>query len=303
MRRAAIPRFPFAVRVLRGQAQVTFLPSAVTGAFFSAALFTAGWVPGLYALLGTAVGTATARALGVGRDRLDAGLEGFNACLVAAGCAVLLDGTRPVTAVVAAFGAVVVTVVTAALRTVLAGRGIPTFTTPFCAVATVIALAAPGAHHPAVPPAGPATATFTELWHAFFANVGQIFFLPRWYAGALCLAGIWWADRRAGAAACLGSLTAIGTARLLGSPAAAVGQGLLGYNAVLTAMALYGVFLAADRWSLGYAVTGAVAATGLTPAVTAFLAPYGGHAFTWPFVVTATVFTAAAQAFPRLRPR
>ncbi|MGW3043516.1 hypothetical protein ACWC9T_26505 [Kitasatospora sp. NPDC001159] len=39
-----------------------------------------------------------------------------------------------------------------------------------------------------------------------------------------------------------------------------------------------------------------------TPALGAISAPFGGHAFTWPFVLTAMLFLAAAPAIPRLRP-
>jgi urea transporter len=305
--RAAIlaPRLTFLARILKGHAQVTFLPSTGTGLLFGAALFTAGWAYGLYGLLGTAVGTATAHALGVDRARLDAGLEGFNACLVATGCAVFLGPGRIGTLLLAIGGAVVVTVVTGALAALLGAWNIPTFTIPFCLVASAITVAAPGlrpaAHSPAAATAGPAHLTPDDLWHAFFANLGQIFFMPQWYVGALLLLGVFAASRVAGAVACLGSTVGIATAWALGSPAADIAHGVMGYNAVLTAMALCGVFIAADRWSLGYAVVGAAAATALTAATAAFLAPSGGHALTWPFALTALVFVAAVPSFPRLR--
>ena len=113
----------FAVYVLRGQAQVPFMPSAVTGAIFTVALFAAGWQYGLYGLLGTALGTGTAHLLGVDRSRVSAGLEGFNACLVAVGFAVFLGPQYPSTMVLAAGGCAVVTVVTAASTTLLRGWG------------------------------------------------------------------------------------------------------------------------------------------------------------------------------------
>ncbi|MFU9039213.1 MULTISPECIES: urea transporter [Streptomyces] len=75
----------------------------------------------------------------------------------------------------------------------------------------------------------------------------------------------------------------------------------MGYHAVLVAMALCGGFLAADGWSLAYAVAGAATATTVTPALAALLAPSGGHTFTWPFVLVSLVFLAAAPAFSRLR--
>ena len=43
-----------AASILRGAAQVDFMPSALCGAFFFGALFAAGWQYGLSALLGTA---------------------------------------------------------------------------------------------------------------------------------------------------------------------------------------------------------------------------------------------------------
>ncbi len=301
----------FVIEVLRGQAQVDFLPNALTGAVFSIGLFAAGWGYGLYGLTGTAVGTATARFLGVDRDRITAGLEGFNACLVAVGCAVFLGAGRPSTALLALAGSAVVTVLTGAAARILATWDLPAFTLPFCLTASALTIAAPGFqrvwHQDAGPAAlprpavGPAALTLSDLWHAFFANVGQIFFMPQWYVGLIFLAGIFVACRRAGALACVGSAVGIGTAWALGAPAEQVAEGALGYNAVLVAMALCGVFLVADGWSLAYAVAGAAAATVLTPALAAVFAPSGGHAFTWPFVLVSLAFLTAAPAFPRLR--
>ncbi|MET9295475.1 urea transporter [Streptomyces sp. NPDC003077] len=297
--------------VLKGQAQVDFMPSALTGVLFSVALFLAGWEYALYGLAGTAVGTATAHLLGVERGRIAAGLEGFNACLVALGSAVLLGPDRPATVVVALVACVLVTVVTGAVARVLGTWALPTLTLPFCLTATGIALAAPGLprvwpHGAEVaalprPVGGGAAPDLTDLWHAFFANVGQIFFMPQWYVGLVFLVGIFAADRRAGALACVGSVTGTLTAWALGVPADQIASGVPGYNSVLVAMALCGVFLIADRWSLAYAVLGSAAATAATPALGSFFAPSGGHAFTWPFVLVTLLFLAAAPAFPRLR--
>ncbi|MFI0258016.1 urea transporter [Streptomyces sp. NPDC017056] len=245
------------------------------------------------------------------RERVTAGLEGFNACLVAVGSAVFLGAGHLSTVLLAVGGSVVVTVVTAAVARVLDTWRLPTLTLPFCLVASAMTLGAPGfarvwhqgagpaaLPRPAGPPSGPA---FTDVWHGLFANVAQVFFMPQWYVGALFLAGIFAASRTAGAAAVLGSLTGTATAWALGAPAAQLASGAAGYNAVLVAMALCGVFLPAGRGTAAYAVVGAAAATALTPALAALTAPPGGHAFTWPFVLTTLVFLAAAPAFPRLR--
>lgn len=301
----------FAVQVLRGQAQVDFLPSALTGLVFAVALFASGWEYGLYGLAGTAVGTATAALLGVDRDRVTSGLEGFNACLVSVGFAVFLGADQVSTMVLALAGSAVVTIVTGGTARIMATWELPTFTLPFCLMASAMTIAAPGFervwHHSAglaelTRPAGGSTALgWTDLWHAFFANFGEIFFMPQWYVGLIFLAGIFLASRRVGVMACLGSAVGILTAWALGAPAEQIASGTMGYNAVLVAMGLCGVFLVADAWSLGYALVGAAAATALTSAMGALFAPSGGHTFTWPFVLVAAVFLAAAPAFPRLR--
>ncbi|MEU6767456.1 urea transporter [Streptomyces sp. NPDC046853] len=301
----------FAAHVLRGHAQVTFLPSAAAGAVFCVALFAAGWEYGLYGLAGTAVGTATARLLGAPGDRVSTGLEGFNACLTALCFAVFLGAGHLSTAALALAGCVVVTVVTAAAVNVLAVWGLPSLTLPYCLLASATTIAAPGFervwHHGDALAAltraasGPTSLGPDELARAFFADFAQIFFMPQWYVGAVLLVGLFVASRRAGAVACLGSAVGIASAWALGAPAAQIADGTMGYNSVLVALALCGVFLPARGATLAYAIVGAATATAVGAAMSALLAPSGGHTFTWPFVLTTLAFLAAAKSFSRLR--
>ncbi|WP_082119748.1 urea transporter [Saccharothrix sp. ST-888] len=299
--------------VLRGIAQVDFMPSALCGLFFTAALFAAGWRYGLYGLLGSAVATGTAYALGLDREAVRQGLHGYNGCLVAVGAAVFLGADRPATVLAAVAGSVVSVIVTAALGAVLTAWHLSALTAPFCLVASAMTAGAPAFRRlwhdapglaalpvPATGATGATEPSWEQLWHGFFADIGQIFFMPQWYVGLLFLAGLVAADRWAGLMACAGSATALLTAWALGSPADSVGRGLLGYSGVLVAMALSGVFVARSVWSVAYALVGAATATALTPALTALAAPFGGHAFTWPFVLTTLAFLAAVPAVPRL---
>ncbi|MER5256595.1 MULTISPECIES: urea transporter [unclassified Streptomyces] len=300
----------FATDVLRGQAQVTFLPSAAAGGIFCVALFAAGWEYGLYGLAGTAVGTATARLLGAAHDRVSTGLEGFNACLTALCFAVFLGAEHLSTAVLALAGCVVVTVLTAAAVNLLAVGNLPSLTLPYCLLASAMTIAAPGFervwHHgeslAALPRAatGPTSLQLADLARAFFAGFAQIFFMPQWYVGAVLLLGLFVASRRAGAVACLGSVVGTGSAWALGAPAAQITDGTMGYNSVLVALALCGVFLPARGATLAYATVGAATATAVAAAMSALLAPSGGHTFTWPFVLTTLAFLAAAKSFSRL---
>ncbi|MFC1413211.1 urea transporter [Streptacidiphilus sp. N1-12] len=301
----------FLLEVLRGIAQVDFMPSALCGAVFLAALFASGWRYGLYGLLGAAVATATAHALGIDHALVGAGLRGFNGCLIGTGFAVFLGPAHLSTFLLTLFGSSLVVVVTSALAIMLGTWNVPTFTMPFCLVTSVMTVGAPGlekAWHGAhglaalpVPASGATALSWQQTWHAFFGNFGQIFFMPQWYVGLMFLVGIALANRLAAAMACLGSVTGLVVAVLLGSPAEGVSQGLMGYNAVLVAMALCGVFVAPSAWSVAYAIGGAGAATVLTSAFDSFVGPFGGHTFTWPFVLTAVLFVAAVPSIPRLR--
>lgn len=264
----------FGVQVLRGQAQVTFLSSVPAGLLFAVALFAAGWEYGLYGIAGTALGTATSRLLGADRERVSTGLEGFNACLTALCFAVFLGADHLSTALLAAAGCVVVTVVTAAVVNLLGVWNLPSLTLPYCLLASAMTIAAPGFeriwHHgdglAALTSAatGPTSLGFSDLWHGFFTGFAEIFFMPQWYVGALVLAALLVASRRAAAVACAGSLVGILSAWALGAPAARIADGTMGYNAILVALALCGVFLEAGPRTLGYAVVGAFTATAAT---------------------------------------
>ncbi|MEB8339901.1 urea transporter [Streptomyces endophyticus] len=301
----------FALRVLRGIGQVTFLPRALTGTLFAAALFSAGWEYGLYGVGGAAVGTLVAALLGVEKERLTLGMEGFNACLVGVSCAVFLNPDQLSSVLVALLGCAAATVATAAAGRALGAWGLPALTLPFCLVASVITLAAPGFARvwtggggiAAFPRAVSGARTGLQLDDAvrgFFAGFGQIFLMPQWYAGALVLAGLLVAGPRVAGVACLGNVAGMATAWALGEPAAQLADGTSAYNAVLVALALGGVFLEATRRTVPYAVAGAVAATVCAPAFGALAAPVGGHMFTWPFALTTLVFLVAARSFPRL---
>ncbi|AOR30022.1 urea transporter [Streptomyces fodineus] len=300
----------FGIRVLRGLAQVMFLESAWSGAVFALALCTADWRYGAYGLGGAALGTGTACLLGVTRERVRAGLEGFNSCLTALCLAVFLDARRPATALLAVVACLMVTVVTAAVVQLLHVWDLPTLTLPYCLLAGAVTVAAPafqriwstGESVAVLPRAasGPTVLRPYDVAGAFLRNLSQVFFMDQWYAGALLLAGLFLASRTAGWVACCGSATGILTAWALGAPAARIADGTLGYNAVLVALALCGVFLPATRATLLYALLGAATATALTPAAAALLAPSGGRPFTWPFVLTALGFLMAARRFPRI---
>ena len=81
----------------------------------------------------------------------------------------------------------------------------------------------------------------------------------------------------------------------------AIRAGAFGFNPALTAIALYGVFFAANATAAGYALLGAVVTAVVFAGASAALEPIGMPALTLPFVLVTWCFVAAGPLFPRLR--
>ncbi|MFJ9688796.1 urea transporter [Streptomyces bacillaris] len=298
----------FLLASLRGVGQVDLQPVIWTGLLILAALWSAGWEIGLFATLGTLVSTATAYALGVDRSSIAVGLQGYSGCLTGIALVVSL-GHHPATYVLAVVGAVVCTLLTAALTTLLAPYGLTALTAPFCLVSGVMVLGAPsfsriwnGAPDPvSSPTTGDTGISWDDLWHAFFTNVSQVFLVDEWYVGLIMLVGLACAGARVVLSAAAGSVTGIVSAWALGAPTELIRNGIYGYNAVLVAIALGAVFLAGTAANGAYALFGAAVSTGLTASLTSLFKPFGGHTFTWPFILTTWVLMAAVPLLPRLR--
>lgn len=296
----------FAVETVRGVGQVDLQDKLVTGVVITIALFSAGWKPGVFGLLGAAVATGTASVLGVDRDRIYHGLEGYCGALIGI-AAVSYLGLHLSSWFVAVAGAMACTVATATLSTTLGVWRLPALTGPFCVVGSAIAIGAPGFERiwhggpsfAAIPEVttGSATMTIGHLVESFFTNVAEIFLLDKWWAGAIMLLGLGLASRKVLAAAAAGSVIGTLTAWAVGAPAVQITAGIYGYNAVLVMIALAATFLAPTPINMAYAVVAAVFATVLTATLTNLFAPVGGHTLTWPFNLTAWAFLAAIPVF------
>jgi urea transporter len=294
---------------LRGVGQVDLQANPITGAFILVSLWVAGWDIGLFATIGTVVSTATARVLRVNRNDISQGLQGFSGCLT--GIALVSSlGRHPSTYLLAVVGAILCTLVTAALTTLLAPYELSPLTAPFCVVSGVMVIGAPAfsrVWHEGNPAAVTSTTSgdtglsWHDLWHAFFTDVAQIFLVDKWYVGLIMLVGLAFAGGWVLLYAALGSVVGIVVAWALGAPTALIANGIYGYNAVLVAIAVGAVFLRRDGWGGGYALFGAAVTTGLTAALTAFFKPFGGHTFTWPFILTTWTLMAAVPQLPRFR--
>ncbi|MFC8826006.1 urea transporter [Streptomyces sp. NPDC057137] len=292
---------------VRGFGQVDLQASIWTGAFILAGLWVAGWRIGLFATLGTLFATASAYALGVDRSGIALGIQGYCGCLTGIALVTSL-GHHPATYVLTVVGAIMCTLLMAALTTLLTPYGLTALTAPFCLVSGVMVLGAPSFDriwHGAPKAVSSATRgdtgiSWDDLWHAFFSNVSQIFLVDTWYVGLIMLVGLAFAGVRVVLYAAAGSVVGIVAAWALGAPTALIADGIYGYNAVLVAIAVGAVFLTGTVWNGAYALFGAAATTGLTAALTSFFTTFGGHTFTWPFILTTWVLMAAVPLLPRL---
>ncbi|MEU9316796.1 urea transporter [Streptomyces sp. NPDC048295] len=286
---------------LRGIAQVVLVSSPWSGLLFAVALFVGGWRPGVFGLLGAVASTGAAVLLGADRKGVGQGLQGYCGCLTGIALVVRL-GASWQTAVLAVLGAAVCAVLSGAAGRLLTPLGLPVLTAPYCLVVSALTIALP--HGPVTAGAAARVPGFTELTaaeagRAFCDGIGQIFFLDKWYAGLIVLAGIFVASRAAALAAMGASAVSLVTACAAGLPVGSITEGLYGYNAVLCAIALTAVFLTPTPWTAGYAALAAVASVPFAAAWEAFAQSSGTTPFTWPFTVTTWLFLAAVPALDR----
>ena len=302
---------------LRGVSQVVFqddLPCALLILLGVAWAAYDGRHPALLggAVLATAIATLTARLLGADAALLRRGLFGYNGMLVGIALPTFLAATPALWACVV-LGALLSTVAMRAFLTLLRPWRLQVLTAPFVLTTWCLLLAAyqfarlPGAglpapalaHAAAIAPALPFTVQDTLL--AALRGIAQVFFLPDAASGALILAGLAVASRRAALAAVAGALRSLAVAWLLGADRAAIDAGLYSFSAVLTAVALDDALKGSGlrgAANAAYATFGVVATVIVQAALNTLLAPLGIPALTMPFVLTTWLFLLARRFGP-----
>jgi urea transporter len=250
---AAEARIPDPVRsVLRGVGQVFFQGNALSGACFVLGIAVASPLMALGALVGAAIGFATARLANFDPAENADGIYGFNATLV--GIATFFFFQPSVlTVVLMLAGCVVATVLTRLMR---GHVPFPTYTTPFIVTTWVVHAigkamnAAPVEGYPAILPDPPLAFTIEAVTH----GIGQVMFQGSLWTGLLFLIGIAISNGRHAALVLAGSIVgmmlawhhtteatrAIDPERLVDrSLFENIKLGLYGYNATLAPVALY----------------------------------------------------------------
>jgi len=252
---------PFVDEVLRGVGQVVFCNSAASGALMLAALFKGDPWLGTLATIGTVSATTTAKVFNLDSGAIANGLTGYNGCLVGCAFSVFMgtDAWTLPTAVAAAVAAGGSTLLTVPLK--MACGAVPQFTLAFnMATLSVLAFVRPLWEFSPPPDPSAVVGGITDWLCAPLVGVSQIFVVNDPIAGAMMLGAIGVYSPQCAALTLMGSAIGTGTGAVLGASHFDIANGLWGFNAALTSLAV-GVFFVPKLEMYALAGSGAVAST------------------------------------------
>lgn len=292
---------------LRGAGQVMFQNNPLSGLLILIAVFVGAahagtWYIGLGAVVGVIVGTAAALALDADTASYRQGMFGFSPLLTGIAVLTFLPQTAWSWALLIV-GAAVTTVVTLAFGNLLKTWGVPALTFPFVLTSWFLLLAAFQFHRigtgalaaPALPEAvGGAAAHATidaqNLSTSMLNGVSQVYLIGSWISGIIILVALAVNSRWAALFAVVGTVASTLIALAVGAEAAMIDQGLFGFSAVLTAIALGCVYYRPSAAVAGFALLGIVFTLIVQAALDTMLAPLGISSLTAPFVFATWIF-------------
>jgi urea transporter len=303
----------FVDRVLRGIGQVMFQDHPLSGLLFFIAIGWGSWAGGVPqvavgGLVAVVAGTLTAQWLRVDESGLDAGLYGFNAYLTGLALPTFMAPSLQLWVYVM-FGGAVSVVFMLALARVFRTWEVSVLTAPFVLITWLLLLAThafaglQGSALPAVGvivPIDPAAANPLqpgEFLQGLLNSISQVFLKGHGPAALLLLAGLAVSSLPAAVFALLGAAVGLVTAHALGAESQLVTAGLLGFNPVLTAIALGAVFYRPSVRVVMYALAATVLSVIVQGAMIAALTPFGIPTLTAAFVLVAWLFLLPALKF------
>ena len=291
---------------LRGVGQVMFQDNPLSGLLFLIAIAwgsAAAGVPqvAIGGLVAVVVATLTAYWLRVDESALHSGLYGFNAYLVGLALPTFM---APSTAmwVYVLLGAAVSVVVTLALANVLKAWSVSALTAPFVLTAWLLLAAThafSGLEGGALPAVGEIVPIdmaaadplrFGDFVQGIFTSITQVFLKGHGPAALLLLAGLAVNSLAAAIFALVGAVVAVVTAHLLGAESELVTAGLLGFNPVLTAIALGAVFYRPGVRVVAYTLLATVMSVIVQGAMMAVMTPFGIPTLTAAFILVTWLF-------------
>lgn len=289
---------------LRGAGQVMFQNNAWTGLLFLVGIFWGAYSEGTGivawgALLGLVVSTLTGYILRLTRRDGEQGLWGFNGILVGCALPTFIGNTVYMWVGLVLFS-MLSTFVRSGFNNIMVRWKINSLTFPFV-FCTWIFMAAARAMH-SIPPAYMAVPSLpaafvsgeslriVDLAGSWLKGLSQVFLINSWITGLFFLLGLFISSRWAALWAAIGSAVALLTAILLKVSGAEAVDGLYGFSAVLTAIALATVFYRPGFRSALWALFGIIITVFVQAAMNVMVAPLGLATLTAPFCITTWLF-------------
>lgn len=290
--------------LFRGVGQVMFQDNWMTGLLFMCGIFWGAYEEGLGivawgALIGVIVSTVTGYILHLPDNPGAQGLWGFNGVLV--GCAFpTFMGNTPWMWIALILCSAMTIWVRTGLDNIMDRFKISSFTFPFVMSTWFFLLAARllagmppvhmsnpefagGAHDALVLGFGP----FVVYW---LKGIAQVFLINSWVTGIFFLAGLAVSSWRAAMWAAIASAVSLITVIIWHGPGEDIANGLYGFSAVLTGIALGATFCNNSWRSAIWALIGIVVTVFIQAAMNAFFSPMGLPTLTGPFCVATWIF-------------
>ncbi|WP_282747946.1 urea transporter [Paraprevotella xylaniphila] len=256
----------------RGLGQVMFQNNAVSGLLMLVGIACNSWLLALLALLGNFVGTVTAFFSGYSKEDIEDGLYGFNGTLVGIAVGVFMEpGVASLLLLVA--GSMLSTWIA---RVFAYQKLLPGFTAPFILAVWLLQALCRGWFPSLLSSSVMPEETAADWFRAFSLNIGQVMFQGGTVlSGLFFLAGILLNSRVHALYTVWGALLPLGMVWMVGSDYAAFNAGLLGYNAVLCAIALGDRSWAGAAWAtLSVTLSVLLQVWGMSLGMTTLTAPF-----------------------------
>lgn len=293
--------------ILASYSQVLFSRSRVVGLLVIAATFVVPDV-GLVGLLGVALAAVLSLTLGFDREAVRSGVLGYNALLVFLMVGAFLDHGPAFWALAAVMAGAVVLVHVGLSAFLTFHLRLPALSLPFVAVAWIALAATPYikglSYREAVPAVALGAFPGPAVLDTFLRSLGAIFFQPFWGAGALVLLALLVFSRIATLHAVLGFAVAVFADTFLFSFPPDVFFMYVGFNFIMTAVALGGIFYVPGPSSLALAAFGSLVCGLVSVGVLRILQPVGLPILALPLNLTVLgMLYALAQRKPDASPR
>lgn len=290
--------------MLRGVGQVMFQDNMWSGLLFLCGIFWGAYEEGIGivawgALVGVLVSTLTGYIMGLPDKNGAQGLWGFNGILVGCALPTFLGNT-----VWMWLGLVLCSALSTWVRTgldnLMSQWKVSSLTFPFVLSTWFFLLAARLLNgmppiHMSTPelPIGIHEQLNLQFWPLvtyWLKGISQVFLINSWGSGIFFLAALAVNSRRAAAWAAIGSALSLFIVLVWHGPGEDISNGLYGFSAVLTAIALGATFCNTSWKTNVWTVIGIITTVFIQAAMNAFFAPMGLPTLTGPFCLATWIF-------------